>query len=68
MRLNRLTATATAVVLAIGGAGITACGDDKEGPAEDAGKAIDEAGKEGSQELKEGAKETERELDDGKKD
>jgi hypothetical protein len=52
----------------IGLAGLTGCGDDNEGPAEDAGKAIDEAGREAGDELQEAGKEAERELDDGKKD
>ena len=60
--MRRASTVLTAVVLGV--AGLSGCGDDKEGPAEDAGKAIDEAGREGGQELKE----AERELDDGKKD
>jgi hypothetical protein len=53
---------------AIGLAGLAGCGDDNEGPAEDAGKAIDEAGREAGDELDEAGKEAEREIDDGKKD
>jgi hypothetical protein len=49
---------------AIGIAGVAGCGDDKEGPGEDVGEAVDEGAKKGAQELKE----TERDLDDGKKD
>ena len=64
MRSRHLAATGTAALLALGGAGFTACGDDKEGPGEDVGEAVDEAGKKGAKELKE----TERDLDDGKKD
>lgn len=64
--MRRASTALAAVVLGV--AGLSGCGDDKEGPAEDAGKAIDEAGREGGQKLKEGAKEAERELDDGKKD
>ncbi len=54
---------------AIGLAGFAGCGDDdNEGPAEDAGKAVDEAGKDAGKELKEAGKEAEQEVDDGKKD
>lgn len=56
-----LAALVTAAMLALTGAG---CGDDKEGPAEDVGKAIDKGGKKLGGE----AKEAERDLDDGKKD
>ena len=61
---HRLTATALAALLALGGAGLAACGDDKEGPGEDVGEAIDKGGKKAAKE----AKEAERELDDGKRD
>ena len=65
--MRRTSAVLAAVILGV--AGLSGCGDDKEGPAEDAGKAIDEAGREGGQELKEGSKELDREIDDdGKKD
>lgn len=64
--MRRMSTLLAAAV--IGLAGLAGCGDDSEGPAEDAGKAIDEAGREGGQELKEGSKELDRELDDGKKD
>ncbi|MGI8462558.1 MAG: hypothetical protein ACR2OC_13155 [Solirubrobacterales bacterium] len=41
---NRRFATLCACfALALGGAGIAGCGDDNEGPAEDAGSAIDNA-------------------------
>ena len=66
--MRRLTAALTAGVVALGGAGFVACGDDEEGPAEDAGKAIDDAGREAGDELEEQGKEAERELDDGKND
>ena len=60
--MRRISTVLTAVILGV--AGLSGCGDDNEGPAEAAGKAIDEAGREGGQELKE----AERDLDDGKKD
>ena len=63
----RRTSTLLAAAV-LGVAGLSSCGDDKEGPAEDAGKAVDEAGREGGQELKEGAKELDQEVDDGEKD
>ena len=70
--MRRITAVLAAGAVAIGGAGIVGCGDDNEGPAEDAGKAIDDAGSEAGDELEEQGKEAERELDDdnddGKKD
>lgn len=65
--MRRLSSVLAAGV--IGLAGFAGCGDDDEGPAEDAGKAIDEAGGEAGQELEEAGKEAEREIeDDGKKD
>ena len=63
-RGRRLAALFAAALLALSGGALTACGDDKEGPAEDVGKAIDKGGKKLGKE----AKEAERELDDGKKD
>ena len=66
--MRRITAALAAGVVALGGAGFVGCGDDNEGPAEDAGKAIDDAGGEVGDELEEQGKEAERELDDGKKD
>lgn len=39
---TRVGATAAAVVLGMAGIGAAGCGDDEEGPLEDAGKAIDE--------------------------
>lgn len=66
--LNRLAAIAAAGALALSGAGLAACGDDNEGPAEEAGKAVDDAGKEAGEELKEAGKEAEHEIDDGKRD
>jgi hypothetical protein len=48
-----LTVLATAIGLVAAG-GFAACGDDdNEGPAEDAGQAIDEAGQEAGQEIEE---------------
>ena len=61
---HRLTALASAALLALGGAGIAACGDDKEGPGEDVGEAVDKAGKKAGKELEEAKKD----LDDGKRD
>jgi hypothetical protein len=66
--MRRMTAVLAAGAMAIGGAGLAGCGDDNEGPAEDAGKAIDDAGSKAGDELEEQGKEAERELDDGKKD
>jgi hypothetical protein len=54
---TRLAVGASAIVLALG-AGIAAgCGDDDEGPAEEAGQAVDEAGEEAGQALDEADKE-----------
>jgi hypothetical protein len=66
--MRRFAAALAAGVVALGGAGLVGCGDDEEGPAEDAGKAIDDAGGDVGDELEEQGKEAERELDDGKKD
>jgi hypothetical protein len=65
---SRLAALFAAALLALSGGALTACGDDKEGPAEDVGKAIDKGSKKAGEELHESAKEAERDLDDGKKD
>jgi hypothetical protein len=70
MAQKKLSSVLAAGVIALAGAGFAGCGDDdSEGPAEDAGKAVDEAGRDAGQELEEAGKEAERELDDdGKKD
>jgi hypothetical protein len=70
MAQKKLSSVLAAGVIALAGAGFAGCGDDdNEGPAEDAGKAVDEAGRDAGQELEEAGKEAERELDDdGKKD
>ena len=64
--MRRLSSVLAAGV--IGLAGFAGCGDDKEGPAEDAGKAIDEVGGEAGQEIKEGGKEVEQEIDEANDD
>ena len=66
--MRRLAAIATAGVLGLSGAGLAACDDDNEGPAEEAGKAVDEAGKEAGKELEEAGKDAVQEIDDGKRD
>ena len=66
--MRRMTALLAAGAVALGATGIAGCGDDNEGPAEDAGKAIDDAGREAGDELEEAGKEAEQEIDDGKKD
>ena len=64
-RRGSLAALLSAALLALGGGGLAACGDnDKEGAGEEAGKALDDATREGGQELKETGKDAERELDD----
>lgn len=65
--MRRITAVLAAGAVAISGAGLVGCGDDdNEGPAEEAGKALDDAGSEAGDELEKGGKQAERELDDGK--
>jgi hypothetical protein len=55
-RVPRAFALVGAVVaLAVTG-GLAACGDDNEGPAEEAGQAVDEAGQEAGQEIEEETK------------
>jgi len=69
--MRRVTAIAAAGVIGLSGVGFAACGDDdSEGPAEEAGKAVDDAGKEAGQELKEAGKDVDQEIgdDDGKND
>ena len=66
-RSGRLTALVAAGLFALSGAaGLTACGDDKEGPAEDVGKELDKAGREAGEELDEAGKDADKELNDGK--
>ena len=67
-RRRGLATLATVGLLALGGAGLTACGDDKEGPGEDVGEAIDKGAKKLGNEAEENAKQAERKLDDGKRD
>ena len=67
-RRRGLATLATAGLLALGGAGLAACGDDKEGPAEDIGKEIDQGSKKAGDKIYKETKEAERELDDGKRD
>jgi hypothetical protein len=63
--MRRVTAVIAAGAVALGGAGLIGCGDDdNEGPAEEAGKAVDDAGSEAGDELEEGGKKAEKELDD----
>jgi hypothetical protein len=65
---NRARSRLAAVVvcsLAVAGGGIAAsgCGDDNEGPAEQAGKAIDTAAKEVTKAAKKGAHEVDNNVD-----
>jgi hypothetical protein len=62
-----MVAIAAGGLLALGGAGLAGCGDDAEGPAEDAGKLIDKGSKKAGKELHQTAKDAERELEDGEK-
>ena len=65
--MRRIAAIAAAGVLGLSGAGLAACGDDdNEGPAEEAGKAVDDAGSEAGEELDEAQKDAEQELNDDK--
>ena len=67
---QRLTAIVAAGVIGLSGAGIAACGDDdNEGPAEEAGKAVDDAGKEAGKEIKKAGNEADQAIgdDDGGK-
>ena len=66
--MRRITAALATGAIALGGAGVVGCGDDNEGPGEDAGKSIDEAGRDVGNEVEEAGKEAEQEVDDGKKD
>jgi hypothetical protein len=55
-RAPRVLALIGAVVALGLTGGVTACGDDDEGPAEEAGQAVDEAGQEAGQEIEEETK------------
>ena len=48
---------AAVLALALGGVAAAGCGDDEEGPAEEAGKVVDEAGQEGAEAVEEADKE-----------
>jgi hypothetical protein len=69
--MHRIAAIVAAGAIGLSGAGLAACGDDdNEGPAEEAGKAVDDAGNEAGQELEEAGKDADQEIgdDDGKSD
>jgi hypothetical protein len=53
-----LATLAAAGLLALSGAGLAACGDDKEGPAEDIGKEIDQGSKKAGDKIHEEASAT----------
>jgi hypothetical protein len=46
---RRVTVVLAALTVGLSGAFAAGCGDDNEGPAEEAGKAVDEAGQEAGQ-------------------
>jgi hypothetical protein len=48
---RRVAAVLAALVVGLSGAFAAGCGDDNEGPVEEAGKAVDEAGQEAGQAL-----------------
>ncbi len=61
---RKLAALGASFAIAFAGAGVAGCGDDDgEGPAEEAGQTIDEAGKEAGQAAEEGGKELDENLD-----
>ena len=70
-RKSRLATLATCLALGFGGLGVAGCGDDDEGPAEEAGQALDEAGEdvgeageEAGQELEQAGEEAGEALDE----
>ena len=67
---DRLAALFAAAVLSLSGAAAVGCGDDDKnsGPAEDAGKELDEAGKDAGEELDEAGDDAEREIHDATKE
>jgi hypothetical protein len=50
---KRLAIGAATLIFAFGAGAVAGCGDDDEGPAEEAGQAIDDAGEEAGKELEE---------------
>ena len=55
---RRVAVVASTLVLALGAGAVTGCGDDdNEGPAEEAGQAIDDAGSEAEQAIEDADKE-----------
>jgi hypothetical protein len=56
-RRSAIAGAVAALAMGFAGAGFSACGDDDdEGPAEEAGQAVDEAGQEAGQEIEEETK------------
>jgi hypothetical protein len=53
----------SSLAIAAGGLAAGGCGDDNEGPAEEAGKAIDTAANEATQAIKKGAHEVDKNVD-----
>jgi hypothetical protein len=43
-RIGRVGTLGACLAIAVGGAGFAGCGDEDEGPAEEAGQALDDAG------------------------
>jgi len=61
---TRLVAVVVSSLAVVGGGAIASgCGSDNEGPAEEAGKAIDTAAKEATQAAKKGAHEVDKNVD-----
>jgi hypothetical protein len=54
---RRLAIVVAAVTFAMGAGAAAGCGDDKDGPVEDAGEAVDDAGDAAGEELEEADKE-----------
>ena len=62
-RTRLVAVVVSSLAVAGGGAVASGCGSDNEGPAEEAGKAIDTAAKEATQAAKKGAHEVDKNVD-----
>ena len=62
-RSRRAAILVSSLAVAAGGLAVGGCGDDNEGPVEEAGKAIDTGAKEATQAIKKGAHEVDKNVD-----
>ena len=61
---RRLATLTACLALGFGGLGVAGCGDDDEGPAEEAGQELDQAGEEVGEELDQAGEDVEQAAED----